>query len=425
MKRFTHLTHKILPLALTVQMLAVPLVQAAWFSDIQGHWAQNSIQRLSDQSILGGYPDGTFRPQASVSRAEYAAILVKALGLNTSNTPVTPTFRDVPVSFWAYPAVEAVRANGIVSGYPNGTFLPTQNITHTEAMAILANAYRLNLPDDATANQILSRYNDGNQVPTWARRAVAAVLAAGAINGEPNATLINPNAATARAEVALMTDNLRVAQGGTQTLPPSTAQLPNVPNTPGTTLQGRISTVPANTTFTGTLTNPISSELNRVGDLVTLTVDQPLVSTDSKVIVPVGSQIMGKISLVEPSGRTGKSAKLDIDFNEIVTPDGRHLPIQGSIATDTGLLEGGSTKGRIFKAAGTAAIGAGLGAALGTAMGPLSGGKVGKGAIYGTAIGGGLGALAAAAQKGNEVKVTTGDRLEIKLDSPLTVESAQ
>jgi hypothetical protein len=190
-----------------------------------------------------------------------------------------------------------------------------------------------------------------------------------------------------------------------------------------TVLQGRISTVPANTLFTGTLSSGvISSELNRVGDTITLNVDQPLVSSDNRVIIPVGSQIRGKIVQIEAAGRTGKSAKLDIDFNEIVTPDGQNYMIQGSVATEDGLLHGGTTKGRVLKALGTTAVGAGLGAALGTAMGPLSGGKVGRGAIYGTALGAGTGAIAAALQKGKDVTISSGDKLEIKLDQPITVQ---
>ena len=112
---------------------------------------------------------------------------------------------------------------------------------------------------------------------------------------------------------------------------------------------------------------------------------------------------------------------MDINFNEIVTPDGRHFQISAKIDTEDGMLHGDTTKGRVLKAAGETAIGAGLGAALGTAMGPLSGGRVGRGAIYGTALGAGAGAVAAAAQKGKPVVITTGDKINVKLTQPLTV----
>ena len=247
---------------------------------------------------------------------------------------------------------------------------------------------------------------------------------------------INPLQPATRAEVAAMVENLRermnLAAGqsgatGSMGLQPGTSSgsVSTLPNET-TVLQGRVALVPANTKFTGTVTQGVlSSELNKVGDEVRLTTDQPLLSSDNRVIVPSGSQIVGRVSQIEAAGRSGKPAMMNINFDKIVTPDGQSYAIQGSVDTTDGMLHGGTTKGRVLKALGTAGIGAGLGAALGTAMGPLSGGKVGKGAIYGTAVGAGVGALAAAAQKGKDVTVSSGDKLEIKLNQPITVQVNQ
>jgi hypothetical protein len=420
---------KVLALALTVQMAGIPLLaSAAFFKDTQSNWAQGAISTLSDQGILTGYPDGTFHPDGLITRAEFSAMMVKALGLQPQPSG-SQTFSDVPTNNWAYPAIETVRSTGLVSGYPNGQFMPARSITRAEAMAVLANAARLPMPDQNTVNQLLSRYNDAAAVPIWARPGVAATIQAGIFANDPaSGNAIDPLQPATRAEVAAMVENFRakgnVAQGGGYG---GTTGGTTMTNQGGqTVLQGRIATVPANTQFTGTLANgTISSELNKIGDTVTLQVDQPLISSDNRVIIPAGSQIVGRISQVEPSGRTGKNAALDIDFNEIVTPDGQRYQIQGSVATEDGMLHGGTTKGRILRALGSTAIGAGLGAALGTAMGPLSGGKVGKGAIYGTAVGAGVGAAAAGLQKGKDVAITSGDKLQIKLDQPITVQINQ
>ncbi len=422
---------KIITLALTLQMVAMPLsAMAAFFADSQSHWAQNAIQSLSNQGILTGYPDGSFRPEGLITRAEFSAMMVKALSLNL-NASGSQTFNDVPPSHWAYPSIETVRATGLVSGYPNGQFMPAKSISRAESMAILSNAARIPMPSDATINQVLSGYRDSAAIPTWARPGVAAAIMSGIYANDPSAgNQIEPLAPTTRAEVAAMVENLRArlnlaggtgAPGGTMT--GSTGM-----STPGgtTLLQGRVATVPANTKFTGTLnTGLLSSELNKVGDEIRLNVDQPLLSSDNQVIIPSGSQIVGKVTQVEAAGRTGKPGTLDINFNEIVTPDGQRYFIQGSVATEDGMLRGDTTKGRILKSVGATALGAGLGAALGTAMGPLSGGKVGKGAIYGTAVGAGAGAIAAAAKKGKEVSIGSGDKLEIKLDQPITVQVNQ
>lgn len=407
-------------LALTVQMMLPAGAFAAIFSDVQGHWAQANIQKLSQENVLGGYPDGSFKPEGVVTRAEFSAVLVKAMKLPLVGTAVQSSYVDVPATHWATPSIETVKASGLVSGYPGGFFYPAQNIKRVEAMAMLAKAAQLQLPTPQRTEEILSRFSDASQVPAWARPAVAAAVDAGIFVNYPTPGLLRPNAPATRAEVAVLVDNMAspsVARGGNtpQSQPSQTA------NTP--VLTGRISIIPASTAFTGTLTTPISSEMNRVGDTVSLNVDQPLVSTDNVVIVPWGSRIVGRVTEVEPAGMTGKVGRMAIGFTEIQTPDGRRIPIEASIATEKKVLEGGTTKGRVMKALGTAAVGAGLGAALGTAMGPLSGGKVGKGAIYGTALGAGVGALGAAVQKGKEVVVTTGDKLEIRLDKPIQIET--
>jgi hypothetical protein len=398
---------------------------AAMFQDLQGNWASNAIQDLSNQNIITGYPDGSFRPNGSITRAEFSAVMVKALGLNSSANGAQ-TFNDVPSNNWAYPAIETVRSAGLVSGYPGGLFAPSRNLTRAEAIAIMSNASRMPVPNDAIVNQILSGYRDSSAIPSWARTGVAAAIQSGIYASNPNSgNAINPTEPATRADVAAMVENLRgklnLASNGVPQ-PGQTIQPQNVING-GQGLQGYVSTsVPANTKFMGTLqSGVISSELNKVGDSVTLKLDAPLLSSDNRVVVPADSQIVGKIAQIEPSGRTGKNAVLDINFTEIVTPNGQRLPIQGSIATEDGMLHGGSTKGRIVNTAGRAALGAGLGAALGTAMGPLSGGKVGKGAIYGTAVGGGLGALAGVAAKGKDVSIASGEKVEIKLDQALNI----
>ncbi len=410
---------KLLALAVTVQLASLPLLaSAAFFSDVQSNWAQGPIQTLSDQGIITGYPNGTFRPEGPITRAEFSAIMVKALGLNAQASGAQ-TFGDVSTSNWAYPAIETVRSSGLVSGYPGGQFLPGKTINRAEAISILAKASRTGMPNDSTANQILGSYSDSGSIPGWARPSVAAAISNGIFAHNPSeGQLLNPLQPATRADVAAMVENLRERlniSGGSN-------QKNQTSNNGGQALQGYVATIPANTKFTGTLgSGVISSELNKVGDSVTLNVDTPLVSADNRVIVPANSQIIGKISEITASGRSGKSATLDINFSEIVTPNGQHYPIQGSVATEDGVLHGGTTKGRVLKALGSTAIGAGLGAALGTAMGPLSGGRVGRGAIYGTAVGAGAGALSAGFMKGKDVSISSGDKLEIKLDQPLSV----
>jgi hypothetical protein len=169
------------------------------------------------------------------------------------------------------------------------------------------------------------------------------------------------------------------------------------------------------------ITSPISSEYARVGDRFTATLGSP-VAAGTSVILPAGSQMEGQVVMVKAAGHTGRNGELDIRFTSATLPNGQRIPLSAKIQTEdgTGIIKGGSTAGRVGRAAVTTGAGAGLGAALGTAMGPLSGGHVGRGAIYGTILGAGVGALGSAWQKGKPAVLDTSTPVNIVLDQPLT-----
>ena len=413
---------------------------AAPFTDIQGSWSQGQIEKLYSQGIISGISSSNFAPKASVNRAELATILMKTLKL-TPTTPENPSFADVSPSHWGYTAIETVKAAGYINGYPDGTFAPNKSVARVEALAILSKAWEAN-NTNAMANNTSwqtgetqwQRYTDTATVPAWGRNAIVQSLQYGFFANAPEqGWTIQPYRNATRGEIAAMVsqfqDGLYQSQQNmaNNTQPnawnnsTNTSMTNNTTNANGTLLQGRIFTVPANTEFVGTISTPLSSKVASVGNMVRLTLDQPLMSTDNAVVIPNGSQIVGEVTQVQSAARLGKNATLSIQFKEIIKPTGERLPIEARVATETGMLEGGSTKGRIGSALTKTAIGAGLGAALGTAMGPLSGGKVGKGAIYGTAVGAGAGAVAAAASQGQDVELLQGEQLKIKLSQPIQV----
>jgi hypothetical protein len=406
-----------LSVSLVASFLLPVMAMAASFVDVSStNWAAPAIGQLSDAKILGGYPTGEFKPEGRITRAEFAAVLSKAIGL----PPQAPQglFSDVATSNWAAPAVESIKRSGVMGGYPNGTFAPAKQISRTEAMITLASAARLPLPSDTEAAQILSQFRDGSQVPAWASRSVAAAVKSGLVRNQPNMPgMLAPNAMATRADVAFLTDGYLAFSSGNGAMATPVAQAP---------LQGRVVMLPAKTKFTGTIQAGLDSETTQVGSLVALTLPQGIASTDgASAVIPAGSTITGRVTKVTPTGLAGRHGSLELRFDTLQLPDGRQAPLQASIATESHMLVGGSTAGRLLKVGAKTAIGAGLGAGLGTAMGALSGGKVGKGAIYGTAIGTGLGATAAVIGKGEPVALQAGEQLEIQLDSPLTLDKVQ
>ncbi len=128
-------------LSLTLLMMNVPLSPAveAAFTDIAGNWARDSIEALAARGIIGGYPDNTFRPDAPVTRGEFASLLATAFP-----TPATgeTTFSDID-NHWARGAIQALADAGYFEGYPDGRFRPNQAITRAESAVALIRALGL------------------------------------------------------------------------------------------------------------------------------------------------------------------------------------------------------------------------------------------------------------------------------------------
>jgi hypothetical protein len=107
-----------------------------WSDLSQNDWADAYVQYLADQNAISGYPDGSFRPNALVTRAQFAKMVVLAMQWSLV-TPATPTFSDVPAGFWAYSYIETASSHGAIGGYPDGTFKPDANVTRAQVAKII------------------------------------------------------------------------------------------------------------------------------------------------------------------------------------------------------------------------------------------------------------------------------------------------
>ncbi len=115
------------------------------FSDIPSdHWAFDSIMELVRAKVLAGFPDGTFRPEGRVTRAEFAKFMVYGLGLQGGDSDAARGFKDVPGDYWARGVISTAVDKGYIKGKPGGIFDPKGEITGAELAAMLVRA----LPDD-------------------------------------------------------------------------------------------------------------------------------------------------------------------------------------------------------------------------------------------------------------------------------------
>lgn len=168
-------------------------------ADTRGHWAEKYIAILQQNGTIGGFPDGTFKPNNGITRAQFAAIATKALDLPPAGRP--SKFNDLSKKQWFYKAVSAVSEAGLVGGYPDGTFRPNDKITRTQAFVILSKA----LKNANADSKVLGKYKDGKKVPAWAIPSVAKAANAGILVNHPDAFQIRPADQATRAEVAALT----------------------------------------------------------------------------------------------------------------------------------------------------------------------------------------------------------------------------
>lgn len=166
-------------------------------------------------------------------------------------------------------------------------------------------------------------------------------------------------------------------------------------------------TIPAGTLITVRLNQPLSSERNSDGDAFSATLDQPLV-VNGLVIAERGSRQMGKVSLMEQSGRVKGRAALNLELVALNTADGQNV----AIATETFRHEAESTAGRDVAKAGVLT-------GIGAAIGAMAGG--GRGAAIGAAAGGAAGAGTVLATRGRDARLPAETRISFRLKQPVVL----
>ncbi len=173
------------------------------FTDMAGYdWAQQAVTALSLKHIISGRGDGTFDPAGQITRAEYAQMLINAIG--KSSDYADTTFNDVPTDSWFYHNVAVAAQLGIVSGYGDGNFGPYDLITR-EQMALMTQKAAV-VMNKALVGSIAASFTDDADIADWSKAAVYELANAGIINGMGDGTFA-PKANATRAQAAVIIFN--------------------------------------------------------------------------------------------------------------------------------------------------------------------------------------------------------------------------
>ena len=159
-----------------------PGYAGALLNDISGHWAQSKIENMVGQGILSGYPDNTFKPDNQVTRAEFITMVNRAFDFTTQ---ATINYSDVNPGDWYAEEVARAKAAGYISGYEDSTMRPNNPISRQEVAVITSKILKL---DGSTSLEQVNRFSDSNEIAAWSRNAVAAMVKAGCMSGYPDGT---------------------------------------------------------------------------------------------------------------------------------------------------------------------------------------------------------------------------------------------
>jgi hypothetical protein len=320
------------------------VAQSTTFVDVSGsYWAATFINELVGRGVIAGFPDGTFKPDAPVTRAQFAAMIQKAFP-NKTRTRSAITFVDVATTYWARAAINNAYEIGFLSGYPGQVFRPEQNIPREQVLVALANG--LNYTAANNVDSILSYYNDASGISGFARAPIAAATEKQMVVNYANLTQLNPTRNATRAEVAAFIYQALVAQGQVTAI-----------NSPYIVAQRTVTT-------DFRVTSGTVIPLTYKADKILLTKEETLpisfivasnmATSSGVVLIPQGSEVKGEL---RPSqGGTQFVAQ------QLILPNGRtyNLNATSNVITKTERVSRGTDLGNLLKnaALGTAAAAA-------------------------------------------------------------------
>ncbi len=188
--------------------------------DVEGHWAARDVLLLQRMGVIDAYPDGTFRPDQAITRAEMVKMMVAAFGVvrvqpaDPSREVIYPEsmYLDVDETHWVRSFVYSASEEDLISGYPDGTFQPDEGLTRAEMAGLMHRFF--SYPDAEEERQPLS---DSAALPAWAAPAVAWCLEVDLFRGFPDGTFRPQDMVTRGQAVVLLRRALEI-QGSLYTL---------------------------------------------------------------------------------------------------------------------------------------------------------------------------------------------------------------
>ena len=312
----------------------------AFYTDMdESHWAYQSIKFLTEVGVVVGYPDGSYKPDIPVTRAEFASMAIKALGQENTNLSQEIHFDDITPDFWAYNIIQKAVYFDLIPDAKGESYRPFDSVTRAEALNIAVNELTTNQISQQKADDIISKsYEDYTQMPAWFLMAAAKAHILDLVVVMPgHEGKMEANRPANRAEVAMilykmmqeakLNPNAKLAE----VMQKRTADGFIVDNVK---VQGSIGIVPAGTIFPIRLESVVGSKISNVTDVYTAKTPKNYVTKDKYLLISENSDMKGQVKYVQ-RGRLFKNQGEVIIKNELlVTPNDQAVMVYG-VATLT------------------------------------------------------------------------------------------
>lgn len=328
---------KLLKLMLSV-LVGIFLVAPAFaYPDVSAdHWAAKQIEILTEKGVIVGYPDGTFKPDDNVSRAEFASMAIKALGQEHTTVAQPVKFTDIEPTFWAYDSIQKALYFDLISCPPEGQpFRPDDTVTRAESISVAVNALTTEQISDLKAKEVLSKkFADVNEVPEWfvVPAGKAEILNMLVTIPSADKARVEANRPATRAEVAAilyemmeqakLNPNAKLAEA----MRKKTGEGYVVENA---YVQGSVGTIPAGAIVPVQLTKYISSQTSQAGEIYSASAPENYVTKDKYILVYKGSTLKGQLLDVREGKWFVRNGVLVLDNSILTTNNDQTVPFNG------------------------------------------------------------------------------------------------
>lgn len=292
-------------LAIFIATVILPASALQEFPDVgPDYWSYDAIMYFKNKNVLSGYPDGLYRPDQQVTRAEFATIVTKALGLRNINEITYTAYKDINENHWAYYDVMLGSYYGLIHGTPDGMFYPSNYITRLEIIMVIMKALSIKEITEQEALEQLSVYRDAKDVPYWATLTTGKAQQLGLIVLLPGKEdYILPNQYATRGELAVWLYGMLQRAA----IQPSEKIVPEPPKGPrkadgyiikNVIFDDHYAIIPAGTAIPLGVMDCIYTRTAKEDTEILTRALVNFVSEDQTLLIPIGSEMTGVIDKV-------------------------------------------------------------------------------------------------------------------------------